>query len=164
MLHTLTYSHSLSIPLTRACGADCKYCTFKNDERKLLSFDEIEALVRQYYNSGICEVVIAGGQNLDAIPELPGQWQKQGYSSFIEYVRDICHLLLENHLIPTLELGPLSYAQLETISPYIAGITINLENVNPDFIRGFQTGKSLDDKIESLSDAGLLGIPASTRS
>ncbi len=162
MSQVLTYTHSLLIPLTRACGAECNYCTFKDNEEKILSFDEIEALISRHYNSGICEVLLTGGQNLERIPAFSSLWLSQGYAGFIEYVRDVCQFCMENHLIPTLELGPLTYAQLQIIAPYIAGITINLENVNPESLAPYQTNKSLDDKIESIGDAGLLGIPVTT--
>jgi 7,8-didemethyl-8-hydroxy-5-deazariboflavin synthase CofG subunit len=158
----LTYSHSLFIPLTRACGASCRYCTFKQNDGKLLTFDEIENLVHRHAATGICEVVIAAGQSLEAIPEIQSQWTEQGYSSFIHYVSDVCQLILENNLIPSLEIGPLSYAHLETVAPFVASITVMLENVNTDFTSTIQEGKNTDEKIETISDAGLLRIPVTT--
>jgi 7,8-didemethyl-8-hydroxy-5-deazariboflavin synthase CofG subunit len=150
------------IPLTRSCGAHCSYCTFKNNDSRLLTFDEIEKLIRQNMATGICEVVISSGQSLERMPEIQAQWTEQGYSSFIHYVCDVCQLVLENNLIPSLDIGPMSYAQLETVAPYAASITLLVENVNSDFAATIQEGKSIDEKIESISDAGLLHIPVTT--
>jgi 7,8-didemethyl-8-hydroxy-5-deazariboflavin synthase CofG subunit len=163
MLRTpLTYSHSLLIPLTRSCGEHCRYCTFKNNDERLLTFDEIETLLRQNAATGICEVVIASGQSLDRIPGIKAQWTELGYSSFTHYVSDVCQLVLENNLIPSLDIGPMSYVQLQTVAPYTASITLLLENVNSDFAETVQEGKSIDEKIETISDAGLLRIPVTT--
>ncbi len=158
----LTYSHSLLIPLTRSCGAQCAYCTFKDTRGKLLTFDEIEKLIRRHRASGICEAVITSGQSLETIPEIVAQWSEQGYSSFFHYVGDVCQFVLENNLIPSLDIGPMSYAQLEAVAPYTACVTLQLENVNSDFAATIQQGKSIDEKIETISDAGSLKIPVTT--
>lgn len=160
--HTLTYSHGLMIALTRSCGAACQYCTFKLDGSELLTFDQVENLIREHVNSGICEVVLSSGQSLEAVPDIKTQWSDRGYSSYSAYVRDICQLVLENGLLPTIDIGPLTFAQIEEVAPYVAAIHLPVENVNPDFCRAFQTNKSIDSKIESLSDAGLLGVPVHT--
>jgi len=158
----LTYSHSLLIPLTRSCGAHCNYCTFKNNDDKLLSFDEIEQLLRTTIDTGICEVVLTSGQSLETLENVAAQWISRGYSSFIDYVRDICQLILENRLLPSVDIGPMSYTELESLAPYVAGVQLNLENINPEFSKSVQQNKSLDAKIETLSDAGLLRIPVTT--
>lgn len=158
----LTYSHSLLLPLTRSCGIQCRYCTFKHNDGTLLTFDEIENYLQKNSASGICEVAITSGQALENIPEIAEQWNKQGYASFIEYVRDVCHLILENGLLPSVDIGPMSYAQLETLAPYVSSMTLLLENTNNDFMVNLQEGKSIDERIESISDAGLLHIPVTT--
>ena len=163
MIHpSLTYSHCLLIPLTRSCGAHCDYCTFKNNDGKLLSFDEIEELLRRTIDTGICEVVLSAGQSLETLDDISTQWQSRGYASFIDYVRDICQLILENRLIPSLDIGPMSYTDLESVAPYIASVQLLLENMNPEFTKTVQQNKSLDAKIETLSDAGLLRMPVTT--
>ncbi|NUM79468.1 7,8-didemethyl-8-hydroxy-5-deazariboflavin synthase subunit CofG [bacterium] len=159
---TLTYSHTLLIPLTRTCGAACSYCSFKNDDGKLLTFDEIENLVRQYFDTGICEVALSSGQYLNRTDSIKKQWSERGYASFIHYVRDICQLVLENQLLPSLDIGPMSYSEIEALAPYVTSVKLLLENISTDFAQQFQTGKSIDDKIETLSDAGLLGVPVTT--
>ncbi len=158
----LTYSHSLMIPLTRACGAHCAYCTFKTSDTHLLTFDEIESLLRTHVNTGISEVLLSSGQALGSVPEVERQWTDQGYASFAHYVRDIEHLILENQLLPSLDIGPMTYAELELIAPYTVSVSLLLENVNNAFMKTLQKNKSIDAKIETLSDAGLLQIPVST--
>jgi FO synthase subunit 1 len=160
--HTLTYSHGLLVPLTRSCGAHCTYCTFKVEQDPLLSFDRIDELIRTNYDSGICEVVLCAGQALDSVPSVKSQWVERGYSTFFDYVRDICQLVLENRLFPTLDAGPMSYAQLAELAPYLAALSLSLETVNPDFARTVQTNKSIDARLETLSDAGLLEVPVNT--
>lgn len=160
--HTMTYSHGLLVPLTRSCGAHCTYCTFKEKGSPLLGFDQVEALIREHVNSGICEVVLTSGQSLEGAPEVRSQWSERGYSGFLSYVRDICQLVLENGLLPTLDIGPLTYAQLEEIAPFVAAVVVGVENVNPEFCSAIQTNKSIDTRLESLSDAGLLRLPVHT--
>ena len=158
----LTYSHSLLLPLTRSCGIHCSYCTFKQNGGTLLTFDEIENELQQHAASGICEVVVTAGQSLEKLPEIMEQLTKQGYTSYTEYVRDTCHLIIENGLLPTLDIGPMSYAQLEALAPYMASMTLFLENINNDFVEAIQKGKSIDERMECISDAGLLQIPVTT--
>ncbi len=158
----LTYSHSLLLPLTRACGSHCRYCTFKQEDGRLLTFDEVENHLQKYSASGLCEVVLTSGQSLELLPGLSEQWNKMGYTSFGEYVRDICHLILENGLLPSVDIGPMSAAQLEMLTPYVSSITLLLENINQEFMAPLQENKSIDDKLESISDAGLYGIPVTT--
>ncbi len=160
--HTLTYLHSLMIPVTRACGAQCRYCTFRQDDDHVLTFDEMEISIRKFYNTGIMEVLIEAGQSLDRIPSVRSQWEDQGYATFAHYLRDIGHLVLENHLLPSLDVGPLTLSELETVSPAVASVTILLENVNTGLAKSVQPGKSVDAKVESISDAGLLQIPVHT--
>lgn len=158
----LTYSHSLLLPLTRSCGIHCSYCTFKNNDGLLMTFDEIENYLDKHAASGICEVVVTSGQSLDKVPDIVEKLNKLGYTAFTEYVRDICHLILENGLLPSLDIGPLSAAQLEMLAPYISSVTLLLENINNDFVVTIQEGKSIDEKLECMSDAGLLNIPITT--
>lgn len=158
----LSYLHSLMIPLTRACGANCRYCSFRQDDTRMLTFDGIESLIRKYYNTGIMEVLVESGQSLEKIPAVRQQWEDQGYSSFAHYLRDIGQLALENHLLPSLEVGPLTFSELEIVSPVIASVSVMIENVSPELAKSVQPGKSIDAKIETLSDAGLLQIPAHT--
>ena len=158
----LTYSHSLLLPLTRSCGIHCRYCTFKHNDGLLMTFDEIENYLQKYAASGICEVVVNSGQALDKVPDITDKLNKLGYTSFTEYVRDICHLILENGLLPSVDIGPLSSAQLEMLAPYISSVTLLLENINNEFVATIQEGKSIDEKLECVSDAGLLNIPVTT--
>ena len=157
-----TYSHSLLLPLTRSCGSHCRYCTYKQNDGRLLTFDEIENYLQKHSASGICEVVVTAGQSLEKIPEITDRWNKMGYTAFAEYVRDICHLILEHDLLPSLDIGPLSAAQLEMLAPYTASMTVMLENINRDFMMSLQEDKSIDDKLECISDAGLSRIPITT--
>ena len=162
MNQVLTFSHGLMLPLTRACGAECSYCTFKSNQTALLTFDEIETLIRTYQASGAYEVVLMSGQSLDEIPGFSDQWLARGFSSFTEYLRDVCQLVLEHQMLPTLDVGPLTYAQLETLAPFITSITLLLENVNLDFMATVQSNKRIDDKIETMNDAAHFRIPVNT--
>lgn len=127
-----------------------------------MTFDEMEKYLEAHASSGICEVVVASGQSLDKLPEVTEKLSRLGYTAFTEYVRDICHLILENGLLPSLDIGPLSAAQLEMLAPYISSVTLLLENINNDFVVTIQEGKSIDEKLECMSDAGLLNIPITT--
>lgn len=162
MQKTLTYSHTLLVPLTRSCAAGCSYCTFRNDDPHLLTFDEIESLIRKTIDTGLCEVFLTSGQSLDSLDNVRGQWIDRGYPTFFQYVRDICQLVLENQLIPTLDIGPLTMTELEMLAPYLPSYRLLLENINTDFCRTQQPGKNIDEKIEALSDAGLLHLPTTT--
>ncbi len=159
---SLTYSHTLLVPLTRSCGASCQYCTFKNDDPHLLTFDEMEDLIRRHVNSGLCEVMLASGQSLDAVAKVRQQWMDRGYASFVHYVRDLCQLVLENQLIPSLQIGPLAMPEMETLAEYVPSFRLSLENINAEFCKTIQSEKSLDAKVESLSDAGLIQWPTTT--
>ncbi len=159
---TLTFSHTLLVPLTRSCGADCTYCTFRNDDPHLLTFDEIENLIRQTIDTGLCEVLLVAGQSLDRMDAVCQQWLERGYPTFFQYVRDICQLVLENQLIPTIDIGPLTMTEIEMLAPYLPSYRLFLENINTEFCQKIQKGKDIDEKMEALSDAGLLQIPVTT--
>ncbi|HNC50205.1 MAG TPA: radical SAM protein [bacterium] len=162
MPQSLSYVHSVHLALTRRCGAQCNYCTFKQSDSPLMTFDEIEQVIRKQKPTGISTVVLGAGQSLERLANLPALWNDQGYASFIHYVQDVCRIVLEHQLLPVVDIGPLTYAQLEMLRPFVPTIHLALENINTDFRATVQQNKSADDIMETFSDAGILGIPITT--
>ncbi len=77
----VTYVVNRNINFTDICINDCKFCSFRNKRRFLLSLDEIKKKVEEAIEFGCTEVCIQGGLLPNADLEF--------YISILEAVRDV---------------------------------------------------------------------------
>jgi FO synthase len=166
----VTYSPKVFVPLTKLCRDVCGYCTFarppKRGERAYLTEDEVLALAREGAAAGCREALFTLGDR----PELRYRVARQelralGCDTTLEYLARCARLVLEETgLLPHLNPGVMTRAELEALRPVSASMGIMLETTAERL--GHKGGPhwASPDKVparrlETIRLAGELAIP-----
>ena len=166
----VTYSPKVFIPLTTLCRDVCGYCTFarppRRGERAYLSEDEVLAIARAGAAAGCTEALFTLGDK----PELRYKVAREelaelGCTTTIEYLARVAKLVLEETgLLPHLNPGVMTRAELELLRPVSASMGIMLETTADRLAeRGGPHWASPDKlparRLETIELAGELRIP-----
>jgi FO synthase len=166
----VTYSPKVFIPLTKLCRDVCGYCTFarppRRGERAYLSEEEVLAIARAGAEAGCREALFTLGDK----PELRYKLAREelsslGCASTMEYLARCAKLVLdETGLLPHLNPGVMSRAELEVLRPVSASMGIMLETIADRL--GERNGphwaspdKVPSRRLETIRLAGELSIP-----
>ena len=166
----VTYSPKVFIPLTTLCRDVCGYCTFarppRRGERAYLTEDEVLAIARAGAAAGCTEALFTLGDK----PELRykvarAELAELGCETTLEYLGRVAKLVLEETgLLPHLNPGVMSRAELAALRPVSASMGIMLETVADRLsARGGPHWASPDKvparRLETIALAGELRIP-----
>jgi FO synthase len=166
----VTYSPKVFVPLTTLCRDVCGYCTFarppRRGERAYLSEEEVLAIARAGAAAGCREALFTLGDK----PELRYRVARDelaalGCATTIEYLARCAKLVLEETgLLPHLNPGVMTRAELELLRPVSASMGIMLETTAERLgERGGPHWASPDKvpsrRLETISLAGELRIP-----
>src|SRR5687768_13220807 len=166
----VTYSPKVFIPLTTLCRDVCGYCTFarppRRGERAYLSADEVLEIARAGAAAGCTEALFTLGDK----PELRYKVAREelralGCATTIEYLAQVAGLVLEETgLLPHLNPGVMTRAELELLRPVSASMGIMLETTAERLaVRGGPHWASPDKlpaaRLETIAAAGELRIP-----
>src|SRR5687767_3928611 len=166
----VTYSPKVFVPLTKLCRDVCGYCTFarppRRGERAYLREDEVLDVARAGAAAGCTEALFTLGDK----PELRYRVAREelralGCETTIEYLERVARLVLdETGLLPHLNPGVLTRAELETLRPVSASMGIMLETTAERLgERGGPHWASPDKvparRLETIALAGELAIP-----
>jgi FO synthase len=166
----VTYSPKVFIPLTTLCRDVCGYCTFarppRRGERAFLTEDEVLAVARAGAAAGCSEALFTLGDK----PELRykvarDQLRSLGCESTLAYLERCARLVLEETgLLPHLNPGVMTRAELELLRPVSASMGIMLETTAARLSeRGGPHWASPDKlpgrRLETIRIAGELAIP-----
>ena len=166
----VTYSPKVFVPLTSLCRDVCGYCTFaqapRRGERAYLREDEVLAIARAGAAAGCTEALFTLGDK----PELRHrvarmELRELGCETTLEYLARVAKLVLEETgLLPHLNPGVMTRAELEALRPVSASMGIMLETLaerlaekggphwaSPDKLPGV--------RLETIEAAGELAIP-----
>ena len=129
----VTYSPKVFIPLTKLCRDVCGYCTFarppRRGERAYLDEDEVLAIARAGAAAGCTEALFTLGDK----PELRyrvarDELRALGCETTLEYLGRMARLVLDQTgLLPHLNPGVMTRAELEALRPVSASMGIMLE-------------------------------------
>ena len=129
----VTYSPKVFIPLTTLCRDVCGYCTFarppRRGERAFMTEDEVLAVARAGAAAGCTEALFTLGDK----PELRYKVAREelrglGCETTVEYLARTATLVLEETgLLPHLNPGVLTRAEIELLRPASASMGIMLE-------------------------------------
>jgi 7,8-didemethyl-8-hydroxy-5-deazariboflavin synthase CofG subunit len=158
----ITYSPSLTVPLTRACVNRCRYCGYRVEGDGLLPMDRIRAIVRQAHQEGISEILILSGEKSDLTPGVRRDLDALGMDSLVSWTVTVCDYLLGETLLPHVNVGTLDPLSLERIRDVSASMGLMIEGINPEVNRLIHPEKRLEERIETLESAGKLKIPFTT--
>ena len=136
MTGVVTYSPKVFIPLTKLCRDVCHYCTFaqppRRGERAFMTADEVLAVARAGAEAGCHEALFTLGDK----PELRYRAPREelaalGCETTIEYLARMAELVLsEAGLLPHLNPGVMTRADLELLRPMSASMGLMLESTS----------------------------------
>jgi radical SAM domain protein, CofH subfamily len=170
----VTYSRKVFIPLTRLCRDRCHYCTFATIPSKLpapfLDRDEVLAIARAGAAHGCKEALFTlGDQPEDRWPQAREWLDQRGYGSTLDYLRACAIAVLEETgLLPHLNPGVLSWAQLHRLRPVAPSMGMMLETTaerlwsTPGQPHYRSPDKQPAVRLRVLEDAGRVGVPFTT--
>lgn len=174
----VTYSPKVFVPLTRLCRDRCHYCTFvatpaqlsRAGEDYYLTPDQVLAIVRRGAELGCAEALLTLGDRPEDRWPQAGEWlAARGYDSTLEYVRATAILILEETgLLPHLNPGVLSWAELNRLKPVAPSMGMMLETTSralfetPGAPHYGSPDKDPAVRLRTITDAGRLNIPFTT--
>ncbi len=156
----VTFSRNVFIPLTNACRNRCAYCGFRSDDPRLMTTDEVRALLSKAKNAS--EALFTFGEKPDVYDDVRRKLRKMGYSKFLEFVRDMNELAVKMGLLPHTNAGVLSYEELKMLKPYNASMGLMLEQAVELECHALSPGKKPEVRIRTIKNAGKLEIPFTT--
>src|SRR5688572_21365358 len=166
----VTYSPKVFIPLTTLCRDVCGYCTFarppRRGERAFMTEEEVLAIARAGAAAGCREALFTLGDK----PELRYKAAREelhalGCSTTLEYLERCARLvLMETGLLPHLNPGVMTRAELQALRPVSASMGIMLETMAQRLgAKGGPHWASPDKlparRLETIRLAGELRIP-----
>jgi FO synthase len=171
---TVTYSKKVFIPLTRLCRDRCHYCTFATVPHRLpaafLERDEVLEIARQGAAQGCKEALFTLGDRPEQRWPAARQWlDERGYDSTLDYVRACAVAVLEETgLLPHLNPGVLSWAELQRLKPVAPSMGMMLETTatrlwsEPGGPHFGSPDKEPAVRLRVLADAGRVSVPFTT--
>ena len=134
--NVVTYSRKVFIPLTKLCRDVCHYCTFaktpKHVREAFMSVDEVLKLCRDAEAIGCKEALFTLGER----PELRYRVAREaleslGFDSTLDYVAHVAgRVLEETNLLPHINAGCMTEAEIEMLRPVSASMGIMLESAS----------------------------------
>jgi FO synthase len=169
----VTYSPKVFIPLTKLCRDVCHYCTFaqppRRGERAYMSGDEVLSVARAGADAGCHEALFTLGDK----PELRYRAAREELAELdcettLEYLARMCELVLaETGLLPHVNPGVMTRADLELLKPVSASMGLMLETTSDRLSAKGGPHYGSPDKLparrlETIRLAGELAIPFTT--
>ncbi|WP_203940844.1 bifunctional FO biosynthesis protein CofGH [Spirilliplanes yamanashiensis] len=170
----VTYSKKVFIPLTRLCRDRCHYCTFATVPHRLpaafLERDEVLAIAREGAAQGCKEALFTLGDRPEERWPAARRWlDERGFDSTLDYVRACAVAVLEETgLLPHLNPGVLSWAELQRLKPVAPSMGMMLETTatrlwsEPGGPHFGSPDKEPAVRLRVLDDAGRVAVPFTT--
>ena len=166
----VTYSPKVFVPLTTLCRDVCGYCTFarppRRGERAFMTQEEVLAIARAGAAAGCREALFTLGDKPELRYEVARkELQELGCDTTLEYLERCARLVLEETgLLPHLNPGVMTRAELEALRPVSASMGIMLETTAERLgAKGGPHWASPDKiparRLETIRRAGELAIP-----
>lgn len=166
----ISYSKKVFIPLTRLCRDVCGYCTFATTPGRVaspyLSPDEVLAIANAGKIAGCREALFTLGDKPELRYAIARQTLKDlRYSSTNEYLAAMCELVLrETGLLPHINAGVMSSADIKALRAVSVSQGIMLENISPRLCEPGGPHHGSPDKhpavrMAMIEEAGRLNVP-----
>ena len=171
--NAVTYSRKVFVPLTHLCRDSCHYCTFarppRRGERCYMTPEEVLDVARKGDAAGCREALFTLGDK----PELryrraADELRALGHDTTISYLREVASLVLaETNLLPHLNPGVMSAAEMAALRPVGASMGLMLEEKSGRLTErgGAHFGspdKEPATRLAMIRAAGELKIPFTT--
>ncbi len=174
----ITYSRKVFVPLTHLCQDRCHYCIFVQSPGKLakagispyMEADAVLEVAAQGAALGCKEALLTLGDRPENRWPVARQWlDDHGYGSTLDYVGHMARLILdETGLLPHLNPGVMSWAELQRLKPVGPSMGMMLETTSSRlWTEKGQAHFGSPDKdpalrLRVIDDAGRSRIPFTT--
>jgi FO synthase len=174
----ITYSKKVFLPVTQLCQDRCHYCVFVETPGGLLKKglptylppEEILRIAREGAAMGCKEALFTLGDRPENRWPVARQWlDEHGYESTLDYIRAMAELVLtETGLLPHLNPGVMSFAELQRLRPVAASMGMMLETTatrlwsEPGGVHFGSPDKDPTLRMRVIDDAGRSRIPFTT--
>ncbi|WP_461186632.1 7,8-didemethyl-8-hydroxy-5-deazariboflavin synthase CofG [Arthrobacter sp. Z4-13] len=174
----ITYSKKVFLPVTQLCQDRCHYCVFVETPGGLLKKgiptylppEEILRIAREGAALGCKEALFTLGDRPENRWPVARQWlHDHGYASTLDYIGAMAELVLtETGLLPHLNPGVMSFAELQRLRPVAASMGMMLETTATRLWSergGVHFGSPDKDpalRMRVIDDAGRSRIPFTT--
>ncbi|MGX1163415.1 FO synthase subunit 1 [Arthrobacter sp. SLBN-100] len=174
----ITYSKKVFLPVTQLCQDRCHYCVFVETPGGLLKKgiptylppEEILRIAREGAALGCKEALFTLGDRPENRWPVARQWlHDHGYTSTLDYIGAMADLVLtETGLLPHLNPGVMSFAELQRLRPVAASMGMMLETTATRLWserEGVHFGSPDKDpalRMRVIDDAGRSRIPFTT--
>ena len=169
----VTFSPKVFIPLTRLCRDYCGYCTFRQDPSQAkglyMTPEEVLQVARAGQNMGCTEALFTLGERPEQrYPEAKDWLERHGYRTTLEYLADMCRLVLEEtSLLPHANPGTMSRREIASLQPYNPSMGLMLESTSAALYAAggpheFAPSKRPRVRLRTMELAGELGVPFTT--
>jgi FO synthase len=170
---TITYSRKVFVPLTNMCRDTCTYCSFvktpDDPAANYMTPDQVLETARQGEATGCKELLFSLGERPELrYPEAAAALENLGYATTNEYLRAMCELVLaKTTLLPHVNAGTLTDAEIDMLKPVSASMGMMLETVSRRLTRKGMPHHACPDKtpvqrLRTLERAGERGVPFTT--
>ncbi|MFI0395241.1 7,8-didemethyl-8-hydroxy-5-deazariboflavin synthase CofG [Paracoccus jiaweipingae] len=169
----VTYSRKVFVPLTNMCRDTCGYCTFvkhpDSPDARILTPRQVLAIARRGEKQGCKELLFSLGERPEArYPQARAALARLGYTRMTDYLRDMCAMVLaETPLLPHVNAGTLTEAEITSLRPVSASMGMMLETVSRVLTRKGGPHHGCPDKmpvqrLRTLDRAGAQQVPFTT--
>lgn len=166
----VTYSRKCFIPLTMLCRDRCHYCTFAKPPRVgediYLRSDAVLDIARRAVAAGCHEALFTLGDKPELRwPQARAELEALGHGTTIDYLRAMAELVLcETGLLPHLNPGVMTAADIAALRPVAGSMGLMLEGVSPVLTQPGGAHYRSPDKdparrLACIDDAGRQNVP-----
>jgi FO synthase subunit 1 len=162
----ITFSKNVFIPVTNVCRNACGYCGFRARSVDDAYITQKEAVLRILEAKGeATEALFTAGEK----PErsllssfFNTTMRDAGYSSLLEYTKELCELAIQHGLLPHCNLGVLNREHLTELRDVNASMGLMLETTAELEAHESSPGKIPQARLKMIAEAGALKIPFTT--
>ncbi|MFH1428171.1 MAG: 7,8-didemethyl-8-hydroxy-5-deazariboflavin synthase subunit CofG [Candidatus Margulisiibacteriota bacterium] len=162
----ITYSKSTIVPLSRLCRNKCGYCDYRSENSSLTVPYKTIKMCKESRQLDCREALFTAGERPDRFSTVRSTLDIWGFASYIDYVCTVCELSFLEGLMPTVDIGYITYDEIKKIRRIIASMRMMLESIDKSLLKKVShkesAGKSPELRIEVLKNAGQLKVPVTT--
>ncbi len=132
----VSYSRKVFIPLTTLCRDRCSYCTFRKDpwekDAGVMTPSDVLSVAEEGKKFRCTEALFTLGERPEQrYQEAKNALRKLGYSTTLEYLRDVSRLVIEKTgLLPHANPGTMTKKEMSLLRDVSASMGMMLENVS----------------------------------
>jgi FO synthase subunit 1 len=171
----ITFSKNFTVSLSNYCQNQCGYCFYnhrvlksgKEENLVLIEREKVNHLIEQGLKYRCKEALLMSGENPGKFEIVRNGLKERNFDSYLDFVKNISSILLENNILPHTNIGFLSFDELKELKPYNASMGLMLEStslklLNKGESHEFSPSKAPSIRLNHIKNAGKLKIPFTT--